>query len=436
MKEKIRKLIPKSWLLFYHKALAVLAAVGFGFPSRKLIVIGVTGTKGKTTTCNLIAKILEGAGNKVGMATTANFKIGKKEWVNDKKQTMLGRFSLQGLLWKMAGAECQYAIVEVTSEGIAQSRHWGINFDVVVFTNLTPEHIESHGSFENYKQAKGKLFEYLTSQKNKIIAGQKIAKTIVANIDDEHADYFLKFPADKKITYSLNDTLDNGADLKAVNIVVTQSGVQFDINQVHFSSPLLGRFNIYNLLAGIAVAQALGSSFEEISDTIKKISGVPGRMEVINEGQNFTVIVDYAHEPVSAGEAYKTVQGFGDKKIISVIGSQGGGRDQAKRPILGKLAAKYADCVIVTNEDPYDDDPQEIIDEVATGAAQVGKILQKDLFKILDRQEGIKKALSLAQADDVVLIMGKGSEPVMAVAGGQHIPWDDRQVTRELLKGL
>ena len=432
MKTWLRQKLPQSWLLGYHRAMAWLAAIYFWFPSRRLIVIGVTGTKGKTTVCNLLAALLEGAGHKVGMATTANFKVDQREWINDKKQTMLGRFQLQGLLWEMVGAGCKYAIIEVTSQGVAQFRHRGINFDLTLFTNLTPEHIESHGSFQKYKEAKGELFAHLTARRQKKIAGKSIAKKIVANIDDEHAKYYLSFAADEKTTFGV----DGQADVKASDIVVSRQGLQFKINGVEFVSPLLGRFNIYNLLGSIAAGQALGLPVAEMPAVVEKMKDVPGRMEVINEGQDFTVIVDYAHEPVSLEKAYQAVSDLGAQKIISVLGSQGGGRDCAKRPVMGGLAAKYVDYVVVTNEDPYDNDPQEIIDQVAGGAEKVGKMLGQDLFKILDRKEGIKKALELASAGDVVLIAGKGSEPVMVVAGGEHVPSDDRKMARDILQKI
>lgn len=183
MKNLLKKIIPKSCLFFYHKLLAILAAYAYNFPSRKMVVIGVTGTNGKTTVCNMIAKILEEAGYKVGLTTTANFKIGEKEWINATKQTMQGRFKLQKLLHRMAEAGCKYAIIETSSEGIAQSRHWGISYDVAVFTNLTPEHIESHGSFEKYKEAKGKLFKSL-KQKNARTEKKENKKVSIVNLDD------------------------------------------------------------------------------------------------------------------------------------------------------------------------------------------------------------------------------------------------------------
>ncbi|MBU1178387.1 UDP-N-acetylmuramoyl-L-alanyl-D-glutamate--2,6-diaminopimelate ligase [Patescibacteria group bacterium] len=446
MKAWLRRKLPRSWLLLYHRLVAWLAAVYFWFPANRIVVIGVTGTKGKTTVCNLIAALIGETSCKVGMATTANFKIGKKEWINDKKQTMLGRFQLQGLLWEMVGAGCKVAVIETSSEGIAQCRHSEINYDVVVFTNLTPEHIESHGSFEEYKKAKGRLFSHLTTCQRKRNAGKVIPKKIVVNADDKYAKYFLSFEADEKLTYGI----DSQADIMASDIITSKQGIEFKVNcidkdlqfkikGIQFTSPLLGRFNAYNLIASIASCRALGLPVAEMPAVIKKIKGIPGRMELVNAGQDFTVVVDYAHEPHSFEKVLRTLIDLykaEGSKLIVVTGSCGGGRDIKRQPIMGKLAAQYADYVIATNEDPYDDLPQAIIDRVAQGAQEAGQVLGKNLFKILDRREGIKKAFELANAGDVVLIAGKGSEPVMAVANGQHVPWDDRQVSRELLQEI
>lgn len=430
LKSWLKKIIPASWLLFYHKGLALGAAFFYRFPSEKLIVIGVTGTNGKSTVVNFIARLLEGDGVKTGLTSTVNFKIGEKEWLNDKKMTMLGRFQLQKMLRQMVRAGCRYAVIETSSQGIEQFRHLGINYDVAVFTNLTPEHIEAHGGFENYKKAKGKLFAYLAQKPRKIINGKKIPKIIIANKDDEQADYFLSFPADEKITYSLNQP----SDYQATEVHTAIDKMIFKVCDKRFEARLIGRFNVYNLLAAIAVARKMGLSFDEIRKRAANLSGVPGRMELINEGQDFTVLVDYAPEPVAMKNLYETIGLFEKNKIIHVLGSCGGGRDAARRPILGQLTGEKADYVIVTNEDPYDDDPMEIINQVAAGAMAAGKILGENLFKILDREEAIKKAITLAEADDLVLITGKGSEQAMAVANGKYLPWDDLAVVRKILK--
>lgn len=433
MKALIKKFVPKSVLQNYHKFLAKLAALIYGNPSEKMIVIGVTGTNGKTTTVKLIAKTLEAGGFKVGFTSTAEFKIADKEWLNDKKMTMLGRFQLQKLLKEMLNAGCKYAVVETSSQGVEQFRHLGINYDYAVFTNLTPEHIEAHGGFENYKNAKGKFFEFLTKKPRKIIDNKTINKVSVVNMDDKYFEYFSSFKADKKIFYSLNNS---AADWQAKDIKVSLDGTEFLVKNENFNLGIIGEFNVYNALPAIAIAYNEGVSFEKIKDGLAKIKVIPGRMELINEGQNFTVLIDYAPEPKSLEKLYETIKIIEKNKIIHVLGSCGGGRDTARRPVLGKMAGETADFVIVTNEDPYDDDPNLIIDQVAAGALSVGKKLNENLFKILDRREAIKKALSLASEKDLVIITGKGCEQAIAVASGKLIPWDDRKVVREELEKL
>jgi UDP-N-acetylmuramoyl-L-alanyl-D-glutamate--2,6-diaminopimelate ligase len=431
MKALIKKLIPKSILQIYHKFLAKLAALIYGNPSEKMIVIGVTGTNGKTTTVKLIARALEAGGFKVGFTSTAEFKIADKEWLNDKKMTMLGRFQLQKLLKEMLKAGCQYAVVETSSQGVEQFRHLGINYDYAVFTNLTPEHIEAHGGFENYKNAKGKFFEFLTKKKHKVIDNKTINKVSVVNMDDKYFEYFSSFKADKKIFYSINN---GGADWQAKDVKVSLTGTEFSVKNENFNLGIIGAFNVFNALPAIAIASNEGVSMEKIKQGLANLKVMPGRMELINEGQNFTVLVDYAPEPKSLEKLYETIKIVEKNKIIHVLGSCGGGRDIARRPILGKMAGQTADFVIVTNEDPYDDDPIEIINQVAAGAIEAGKKLNENLFKILDRREAIKKALSLAKEKDLVILTGKGSEQAMVVANGKLIPWDDRKVVRELLK--
>ncbi len=424
-KNILKKLIPPLIISWYHKILAYLAMIIYLDPSAKLIVIGVTGTNGKSTVVNLIGEILNYAEQKTGWTSTTNFSIGKNSWLNDKKMTMLGRFQTQSFLKKCVKEKCKYVIIETSSEGIKQYRHLGINYDMIVFTNLTPEHIESHGSYELYKQTKGRLFKHLTNKRTKLID-----KTVIVNDDDLNADYFLSFKADRKITYSIK----NDSEFRAKNIELTSNGTIFKIEDETFKTNLLGSVNIYNSLAAISVCKILKVDDQKIREALLKYQGVPGRFEFINQGQNFKVMVDYAPEIESMNKLYETIKLFDFNKIIHVLGSCGGGRDLARRPVLGKIAALNADYVIITNEDPYDDDPLEIIDQVATGALNNGKTLDQDLFKILDRKEAVTKALSLAKENDLVLITGKGSEQAICIEHGKKIPWDDRQIIKELLK--
>ena len=416
----VKKLIPNPLLKTYHYFLAKLAPLLYGSPSEKMTIIGVTGTGGKSTTIYLAARLLEAMGWKVGATSTVFFKVGKKEWLNDKKMTMLGRFQTQKMLSDMVKAGCQVALVETTSQGIEQFRHLGINYDIVALTNLYPEHLEAHGGFENYKKAKGKLFAHLLKSRKK----NEFPKTSVINADDENAAYFLSFPADRKITFSLSE-------LK--NVALDGNGTRFIFNGQDFNLPLLGTFNLYNILCAIKIALALGVKPEEVREATKKVQGVPGRLEFIDQGQPFKVLIDYAYEPKAVAGLYETIKMIPHQKVIHVLGSAGGGRDKSRRPVLGRLTGEKADVVIITNEDPYDEDPRLIIDAVAIGAEKAGKKEGENLFRVLDRRQAIKKAFSLARKDDLVLITGKGAEQAICVKNGRKIPWDDRQVAREEL---
>ncbi|MBT4723047.1 UDP-N-acetylmuramoyl-L-alanyl-D-glutamate--2,6-diaminopimelate ligase [Candidatus Falkowbacteria bacterium] len=437
MKTLLKKILPKSFISLYHKTLAVLAAFVYRFPSEKMIVVGVTGTNGKSSTVELIAKALESGGAKVGAASTVKFKIAAKEKLNDKKMTMLGRFQLQKMLKQMVEADCRYAVIEVSSEGIKQFRHLGINFDYAVFTNLTPEHIESHGSFDNYKRAKAKLFKRLSESKNKLIDGKTVTKTILVNADDEHGDYYLEFKADKKIEFSLGGSEVSG--FVATQLKVLPTGTSFVLNEQSVDLQLVGEFNVYNVLPAFVIGLEEGLTFSQIKGAVESVEVIPGRMETIDQGQNFYVIVDYAPEVASMDALYKTINKFKTdnelniNRIIHVFGSCGGGRDKDRRKKLGKIVGWHSDIAIVTNEDPYDDDPMEIIDEVANGVLKRGKKENQNLFKILDRKEAIAKALSLAKENDLVLVTGKGSEQAMAIKHGKYVQWDDREVIKDIL---
>ena len=403
MKELIKKFIPPFLLSFYHLALAFLGAVLYGFPSKKLKVIGVTGTNGKTTVVNLTAGILESAGFKVASLSSIKFKIGDKERPNTLKMTMPGRFKLQKFLKQAAGDSCQYAVLEVSSEGIKQHRHRFIGFEAAVFTNLSPEHIEAHGGFEKYKKAKGKLF-------------QATKRIHVVNVDDKNADYFLGFKAKKTYTY--------GWEKGDVNTKNTS-----------FRLPLIGKFNIYNALAAICVGLSQGVNLETCRKFLEKAEGIPGRMEEIISSP-FRAIVDYAVTPDALEQLYQTIkETFSPKKLIAVFGSCGGGRDKWRRPVLGEIAAEYCDRIIVTNEDPYDEDPSQILSEIKSGISKF-QFPESNFYEILDRRQAIRKALELAKPGDVIAITGKGCEPWIAEAKGRKIPWDDRKVVREEYKRI
>ena len=434
LKSKIKKLIPERLISFYHFCLAFLAAFWYGFPSKKMIVIGVTGTKGKTSAVNFIWSVLNAAGFKTGFIGTANIRIGDIEMLNKYHMTMPGRFILQGFLKKMLETGCEYCIVETTSEGIKQWRHYGIFYDIAIFTNLSPEHLQSHGnSFEKYKAAKGKMFTSLAHSGRKIINGKKIEKIIIANCDNSHKDYYLGFQADKKITFGTK-----GGDFVAKNIRNTSDGLEFFVGVNKYVINILGNFNVYNALPAIIIGSLAGISFNKIQEGLKNLKIIPGRMEKINEGQNFLVFVDYAHEKESMTAVLDTAKDLVSNeggRVIVLLGAQGGGRDKAKRPALGEISAKKADFVVISDDDSYEDDPKEIREDIAVAAEKFGKIRNKNLFVIEDRREGIKKALSLANKNDIVLITGKGAEQSIII-GGKHYPWDDRIVVKEELRRL
>lgn len=467
----IRNLIPKKIFKkiqpWYHFVVAALAAFWYRNPSRNLIVIGVTGTTGKTSSVYFIAKVLESAGYNVGYTSTAMFDDGKREWLNDKKMTMPGRFFVQKILRRMVSNRCQYAIVETTSEGIAQFRHRFINYDLLVFTGLYPEHIQSHGSFEKYKQAKGQLFAHLKNCAPKYVNEHKavchpktslkkldynrVKKIVVVNGDDENSPYFLSFWSEEQHIYTVNSAFDsnqfmeNGGEDKILKdsriycyseIETTANGTCFNLQELPVNLKLLGSFNAANAMNAALVGLSQGLSFDQIKTGLESVTCLSGKMERIDLGQNFQIIVDYSFEPRAMERLYETLEIIPHNNIIHVLGSTGGGRDQSRRPILGRLAGNKADLVIITNEDPYDEDPQLIIDQVAAGAENAGKELGVNLFKISERRDAILKALSLAKENDLVLITGKGAEQYICLADGKKLPWDDRRIVREELARL
>ncbi|MFA5178134.1 MAG: UDP-N-acetylmuramyl-tripeptide synthetase [Candidatus Paceibacterota bacterium] len=409
----IKKLLPKAVINFYHLIVAFLGAIIYGFPGKRIKVIGVTGTNGKSTVINIACKIFEKAGFKVAALTSIMFKIGSEEKENKLKMTMPGRFVINKFLNDAVRAGCDFAIIETTSEGVEQNRHKFIDFKTAVITTLNPEHIEAHGGFENYKKAKGKFF-------------QSVKQTHIVNLDEKYAEYFLKFPAQKIITYGLNNS---EAQIKAKKVFVSSQGSSFQIDNFNFNLKILCSFNISNALAAIAIAISEGLSLEDCQKGINEVSQIAGRMEKIID-EPFKVFVDYAFIPVALEKVYEFVKPV-NKKLIAVLGACGGGRDKWKRPVLGGIADQYADQIIITNEDPYDENPQAIIDEVGVGVKNKNKLL-----KILDRRQAIRQALLLATPEDVVIVTGKGCEPWICWEDGRKESWDDREVIKEELKKL
>lgn len=417
----LKQLIPASYMRAYHRVLSWCAACWYGFPSEELIVIGVTGTNGKTTTSYFISKALEASGKKTGCTTTALFKIDTKEWLNESKMTMLGRFALQKMLRRMVDAGCTYAVVESSSQGIVQFRHRGINFDICVFTNLTPEHIEAHGGFEQYKQAKIELFHHVAKSARKVLQGVRIPKIAILNSQSKYAKEFAVPGFDQVLWYG-----------EAQDVQEQGWSTMFTFEHVPCEIHVPGRVNIENALAALTVAKAVHIDLTGAAQALAGIMSIPGRFERIIEGQDFEVIVDYAPEPASLTAVYASLVQLPHKRIIHVLGSCGGGRDIARRPILGQMAAEHADRIFVTNEDPYDDNPLQIIEDVAQGARKAGAS-EKKLQTIPDRREAIFAAIREAQPGDLVLLTGKGCEQAIMGAKGVRFPWDERQVAREAI---
>ncbi len=415
MKKLLLKLTPL--MSVYHFLLSFLGALIYRFPSRKIKVIGVTGTNGKSTTVHMISTIFREAGRSVASTSSIRFEINGKERPNLMKMTMPGRFTIQRFMREAVDNGCNYLVLEVSSEGIKQHRHRFIRFHTAVITNISREHIEAHGGFENYKKAKGKLFQ---STKNRHII----------NIDDKQKDLFLSFPAREKIKYSLRD---NSAEVFAKETISDKEGTRFVCmgEKVHLA--LKGKFNVYNALAAISATHPEGVEMKTIKKALSKIEIIPGRMEEIISSP-FRVFVDYAVTPDTLETVYKTInKDFSPEKIICVLGACGGGRDKWKRPVMGKVAAENCSDVIITNEDPYDEDPLKIIEDIARGFSQIPnpKSQISKYKKILDRRKAIRKSLELAKQGDVVIITGKGCEVWMCLKKGKKVPWDDRQVVRE-----
>lgn len=412
---KIRQLVPKGIFSFfqpaYHYSLALLSAVVYRFPSRKIKVIGVTGTKGKSTTTEIINAILEEAGYKTAISNTIRYKVGSVSTDNKFKMSMPGRFFVQKLIRKAVSEKCDYIVLEMTSQGTLQFRHKFIHLDAFIFTNLSPEHIDSHGSYENYVSAKVKIAKGLMKSK-------KMNRIIVANADDKESVRFLNCEAEMKTTFSTKD---------AEPFEIKKEGVDFTLRGKKIASPLSGLFNLYNLLGAIACAHSIGISDEIILRAVEKFKGVKGRVEKINAGQDFSVVVDYAHTPDSLEKLYQV---FETSRNICVLGGTGGGRDNWKRKEMGRIADMYCDEIILTDEDPYDENPDQIVRDVAEGiTGQTPKI-------IMDRRVAISEALKGAKTGDSVLITGKGTDPYIMGPNGKKTPWSDAQIAKEELEKI
>ncbi len=393
----------------YHYLVNFLAALGAGFPARKLVVIGVTGTKGKSTVSDLIYATLLDGGYAVAVASTIRFAIKDQSEPNLFKMTMPGRGFIQDFLSRAVRAGCTHAVVEITSESTLNFRHLFLDLDALVFTNLQKEHIESHGSFEKYAAAKMRIGKSL-------VTSRKRPRAIIANADDPASAPYLALPVEKKLPFSYTDAKD---------VELLPGRVGFIFRGVHFRLQLPGSFNIMNALAAASAAQFAGLSLEKSAAALAKLERVPGRTERIDVGQDFYVVVDYAHTPDSLAALYAAYPG----RKICVLGNTGGGRDTWKRPEMGRIADASCEKVILTNEDPYDEDPRAIVEAMVRGMGRPPEI-------IMDRRSAIRTALRTARQGDTVLVSGKGTDPFIMGAHGTKTPWSDARVVREELERL
>ncbi len=409
--EVLKSILPRSlvrpFLPLYHRMLACVLAALYGFPAKDMTVIGVTGTKGKSSVSDMLFTVLQYAGYPSAVAGTIRFAIQDESVPNIHKMTMPGRGFIHEFLARAHKKGAKYAVVEITSESVLQHRHRYLYLNGLIFTNLQKEHIESHGSFEKYAAAKFEIGKELARS-------PKRPRAIIANSDNPHSNPYLALSVEEQIPFSFQD---------ASEVVHAPGSVSFTYEHVRFDLKLPGSFSVMNALAVIKAARFLGVPLNTIADALRSLERIPGRTERIEEGQDFQAIVDYAHTPDSLRalyEAYPT-------RRICVLGNTGGGRDTWKRPEMGKIAEEYCDHVILTNEDPYEEDPRAIVEAMAEG-------MEKKPDIIMDRREAIARALSLAGAGDAVLITGKGTDPYIMEANNTKSPWSDAQVVREELR--
>jgi UDP-N-acetylmuramyl-tripeptide synthetase len=446
---KVKKILKKAAALpglnkmvpYYHLGWSLAGAIKHQNPSHDMRVIGITGTKGKSSVAFILSDILGFLGYKVASISSIGTKINGKERPNNFKMTMPGKGYIQDFLSEARKEGCQYAIIEVTSQGILQNRHRFINFDAGIFTNLQREHIEAHGSMENYRAEKVKFFKELSAsaRKKDKESGQNIKKRFVINIDDKNFEYFSRFTVEEKIGYSLKKENVEKLDFTKIYIpkeVSYKDGISFVLEGQKFTSKLRGEFNIYNILAAVSFCLAEGLEAKKISEAISKTEEITGRMEFIKAGQKFDVIVDYAHTPDSLKALYEAAKDItkDNGRLVCLLGAAGGGRDKWKRPEMAAIAEKYCDVVCLSNEDPYEEDPGSILDEMEKGMTEEFKKDKQRFFRILDRTEAIEKMISLAKEKDTVVFSGKGSEKFI-MEKENKVPWNEKEtITRAIEK--
>ncbi|AJS57747.1 UDP-N-acetylmuramoyl-L-alanyl-D-glutamate--2,6-diaminopimelate ligase [Paenibacillus sp. IHBB 10380] len=409
-------------------AMAVFANAFLGSPSSQLKVIGVTGTNGKTTTTYLIEKIMNDHGVRTGLIGTIQMRYGGRTF--PMSGTTPEALDLQRSLHDMAASGTRCCVMEVSSHALEQGRVKGTDFRTAIFTNLTQDHLDYHKTMEEYRSVKGLLFSRMG---NTFISKPDKRKYVVLNADDPASNYFAQITAAEVITYGLEE----GADVRATQISITAQGTYFHVDSFKGSTEIqlkmVGKFNVYNALGAIAAALLEGVGLEQIKRSLESISGVDGRVESVDAGQPFAVIVDYAHSPDGLENVLKTVKEFAQGRVLTVFGC-GGDRDKTKRPIMGKIAAKYSDIVFVTSDNPRTEDPELILKDIEAGLLE-DQIPQDKYQMIIDRRTAIQKAIEMASPDDVVLIAGKGHETYQLIGQTIH-EFDDRIVAKEAIRGL
>jgi len=422
-----------------RRELGTLSAAFYGDPSRQMDVIGVTGTDGKTTTSSILHWLLLTAGRSVGLMSTVDVKIGAETFPNNSRFTTLEAPEVQAQLRRMADAGVECAVVETTSSGLALHRVWGVAYDLAVITNITSEHLEVHGSLEAYKRAKAMLFEAVDPNASTKPVAFSAPRGCVLNADDLSNAYLKDFCRAPVTTYAVEAQADVQADVRAENLDLRPDGSSFTVRlpdgrAFRVETPLVARYNVSNCLAAIAVGYLRGVALEVMARALATFPGVPGRMERIEAGQPYRVVVDYAHTADSLEKALSVLRPLTAGRLIVVYGSAGE-RDRVKRPEMGKVAAHLADFAVITDEDPREEDAMTILREIAAGAEAAGAREGERFTCVVDRRKGIQVALEMARAGDVVLLAGKGHEQSIFV-GKEKLPWDDPTIARETLAAL
>jgi UDP-N-acetylmuramoyl-L-alanyl-D-glutamate--2,6-diaminopimelate ligase len=415
-----------------REALAYLSAAWHRFPSRQLTVVGVTGTDGKTTTCNLLHSILLAAGRRAGLVTTVNAVIGKRVMDTGLHTTTPDAPDMQRYLAEMVAAGMDTAVLEVTSHGLQQHRASACDFDVAVVTNVTHEHLDIHGSLGGYQQAKARLFRHLSTGQRK----PGVPKVAVLNADDDSYRYLRSIPADRQLVYSLEGGHAADANLIATHIQRSAAGIRFtvqsDVGDFELRTVLVGDYNISNILAATGAALALGVPVEAIQQGVWEVKGIVGRMERIDEGQPFTALVDFAHTPNALERALETARRLTSGRVIAVFGSAGL-RDVQKRAWMGEIGGRLADITVLTAEDPRTEPLDIILNEMARGAERAGAVEGQSYYRVADRAAAIQFAVNLARPSDLVIACGKGHEQSMCY-GTVETPWSEHGAMRDAIR--